>query len=323
MDRSTKKLKVFFGIRFLLVMTALVAFSCAVPGFYHRYRIYTCISKLDSNWRLKEGKRYWVGHTEEMRAVAEFSEDAIEPLLNLIKQTDSLNAKEGAVYSIHLIGVDNQPEDYRIFERFIHPSAREALLSLLNEPDVERLALNLLVRDPWSRDVPSLLQRLRNGTEFEMEYIKALQKYSVSGKPVHQDLPENIVVPRFGIDQRLSLDSKIVESLETLEQCTISHELDGLKLNIENISAYDFLDKLTGSPYPKTIHKTYDRIDRGIEYYVEDNQVFLCDISIAKERWLEWEKSNQETLRTMKNAIGSGELADRLSRWQNVTEQQK
>src|SRR5206468_400335 len=52
--------------------------------------------------------------------------------------------------------------------------------------------LQLLIRDPWSSDVPYLLDYLKTDTPHAWAFVKALQRYKIIDRPVHQEIPTEV-----------------------------------------------------------------------------------------------------------------------------------
>ena len=148
------------------------------------------IHRLEKKWQFEETfKAYWIGYTDDMYSIAAYKDKAIDPLIKYIHETNSPSARVGAVYTLHLIGINSKIVG-RFEEDFENDKARSALLSLLNEPDLQELILSLLIRDPWPTDVPVLFSILEKGTPNEWAFAKAFQRYNIQGRPVHQDLPK-------------------------------------------------------------------------------------------------------------------------------------
>ena len=72
------------------------------------------INKTDGKWKFIEtGKAYWIGYTTDMFSIASRKSSAIKPLLKFIDTTKNFHGRLGAVYSLHLIGIDSEiKEDF-------------------------------------------------------------------------------------------------------------------------------------------------------------------------------------------------------------------
>ncbi len=111
--------------------------------------ILTLINRLNSNWQFEETfKGYWIGYTDDMYSIAAHKNDAIRPLMDFIKYTKSYKSKLGALYCLHLIGIDSKIAG-RFYEEFVNPKARQALLRLIYNPELTDHVISLLARDPW------------------------------------------------------------------------------------------------------------------------------------------------------------------------------
>ena len=114
------------------------------------------IQTLNNNWELEiTGKAYWIGYPDFMYSIAAHKNTAIQPLLNFINSSTNIHAKEGAIYCLHLIGI-NSTIIGRFKEKFINKNARGALLHLIFRKELSDLVFHLLARDPWKSDLPIL-----------------------------------------------------------------------------------------------------------------------------------------------------------------------
>lgn len=147
------------------------------------------IKRLDTDWELYETmKAYWIGYTDEMYAIASKKDSVIDKLLNHINATKSLHGKIGAVYSLHLIGIDSKIEG-RFVEKFTNANARKALLSLLGQKDLAPLIISLLARDPWPSDLPTLVNILKSNPNKVL--VNSLFRYSKNEMPFRDNISEN------------------------------------------------------------------------------------------------------------------------------------
>jgi hypothetical protein len=118
------------------------------------------IKRFEKPWQFVEtGKMYWIGYTDDMYSIAAYKDRAIQPLIKFIETNDNEDAKIGAVYALHLIGINSEIVG-RFTEKFTNKNAREALLYLLKYHDLDGTIMELLIRDPWLSDVPVLFSRL-------------------------------------------------------------------------------------------------------------------------------------------------------------------
>ena len=107
------------------------------------------LARLNGKWEFIEtGKAYWIGYTDDMFSIAARRESAIQPLLEFIRNSANPQGKYGAVYCLHLIGINCRIVG-RFKEEFANKKAREALLSLLIYPEIAPVIIRLLMRDPW------------------------------------------------------------------------------------------------------------------------------------------------------------------------------
>lgn len=148
------------------------------------------INRFNSHWELLQtGKAYWIGYTDEMYAIASKKDSAINKLVNYINTTKNEHGKIGAVYCLHLIGI-NSTVVGRFEEEFIDINARIALLNLVFQKDVSPLVVSLLARDPWPSDLPVLYNLLQISSDKTL--INALFRYLKTDMPFRESIAQDI-----------------------------------------------------------------------------------------------------------------------------------
>jgi hypothetical protein len=112
--------------------------------------------------------------------------------MNLIKSCDSLKTKIAAVYSIYLIGNYDAIINKNHNDHFTDTLARKALVSLINNPELSTTAVALLKRDPWTYDIPFLMDYLGKLNSDYLYILSALRVYQLYFKfmPLWQQLPK-------------------------------------------------------------------------------------------------------------------------------------
>ncbi len=259
------------------------------------------IGRLNSNWKLvSTGKAYWIGYTDDMFSIARYGDTAIKLLTDFINKNTSYKARIGAVYTLHLIGTNSKVTG-RFYETFTNIKAREALLHLLNEEDLQDRVMGLLIRDPKTADVKYIMEAMINSKTDCWTLVNGLIRYNLSGIPIHQELPHNIwsihVSLKYTDPMSLSadydFDGQIREALDSIKRLksgfisiedTLFHtkELAGnfrTKLS-SDLSIHDFLSDLTDV--------SFTDIGNHIQYYYEDGHLYICSSQTAKQRWIGW-----------------------------------
>ncbi len=65
------------------------------------------INKFNGDWKfIPTYKMYWIGYTDYMFSVAARGNDAIPVLINFVDTSKNQHAQEGAIYTLHLIGIN-------------------------------------------------------------------------------------------------------------------------------------------------------------------------------------------------------------------------
>lgn len=274
------------------------------------------IDRLNGNWEFIEtGKGYWIGYTNDMFSIAARGDNAINELIDFFHTTKSKNGKIGAIYTIHLIGI-NRTIVGRTSEKFLNPLARKALLNLLNEENLNSIErkkvgfmeestlsyqiMELLSRDPWPSDIPYLFDLLEKKTDEEiiwpiLNFLKWYEIHDYLPYNNHQEIPEdfNILSIVFPVkdEKSLSLDfdfsSQAREALKIfkkkfpdiieIENVILKNKENILKFTNTKLSNNTNIDDLTSHIGMSTI-----------KYYFEKGKIYFFTIKTAQNRTVSW-----------------------------------
>lgn len=265
------------------------------------------IERLNANWNfLETGKGYWIGYTEDMFSIASRGNKAIPALSDFFRNTQSKKGKIGAIYTLHLIGIDRQIAG-RFYETFVNPAARSALLKLLTQSKFTYSIMELLMRDPWKSDVPYLFKILQSGVNEETCWpiINALNRYKIFDLPITSNLPDSLqdlsirlkVKNENTLEHHFDFSGQIKEALKEFrfrypEKVIIEEKLfdDDLskyyktKLS-STLSISNFLTSLgidSNNPFG------YSQIGCKIQYYIDNGKLYFCTINTARQRLVNW-----------------------------------
>lgn len=260
----------------------------------------TLLSRLSGNWQFVEtGKMYWIGYTEDMFSIAARGDVAIEPLLQLAENTTNEHAKVGAVYSLHLIGI-NRTIAGRFHEEFVNPKARLALLQLLKNSDLQEMVMRLLIRDPWLSDVPYIMETMKNCTADCWALVNGLIRYHTESLPIHQAVPESIgsvsIKLKYSdpltLEANFDFDAQIKEALDSFKRLqnpyiTVENTL------FDNTLTGDFTSKFDNSISLKDFFQlldfgSYSSLGSRVQYYLENGKLTICSSATAQKRLIEW-----------------------------------
>lgn len=176
---------------------------CLLPDASTRSRRRRKCSKIDSLTRLnflierlkfplkfvETGKAYWIGYLNLMYSIAYHKEEAIRPLIDFIRRVNSIEAKENAIYTLHLIGIESMISG-RYTEEFKNAKARIALLEFLNDNDLHQTVVSLLMRDPWRMDIAYYMDYLGAPHNDYSKVLHALNRfYLLKDGPICQQIP--------------------------------------------------------------------------------------------------------------------------------------
>jgi hypothetical protein len=268
------------------------------------------IDRLNGKWSfLETGKGYWIGYTEDMYSIASRGNISIPALTGFFTNTQSKNGKIGAIYTLHLIGIDRQIAG-RFYEKFVNPVARAALLKLLSQSQFTYRIMELLMRDPWKSDVPYLFEILQNEADEETCWpiINSLNRYKILELPITGYLPDSLqdlnirlkVKNENSLENDFDFSGQIKEALKGFkfqypEKISVEEKLfdDDLskyyKTKLSSIlSISNFLSSLgidRNNPF------SYSQIGCKIQYYMDSGKLYFCTINTARQRLVTWWKN--------------------------------
>jgi hypothetical protein len=276
----------------------------------------TLIKKFEQPWQFNEtGKMYWIGYTNNMYSIAARKNDAIKPLIDFIETSHDEHAKLGAVYTLHLIGINSSVAG-RYYEEFRNKEARKALIYVLKYDDLTETSLTLLMRDPWLSDVPHLIALMEHKTSDCWTVTNALLHYNINHIPLDKDLPEsigNLEIP-FARPSQSAINKTYCES-EVQKALHIIIKLKNPHIKIENdlykgdllgdsysaITAGMMENDMTGKTlFDNKDHTTISRLlglitnvdyvhlGNKLYYYSTDGNLYICTSTTAKTRLLNW-----------------------------------
>jgi len=305
-----KKLFILFLISFSLIVRGQVV--DILPDNIENYRFYeggskkvlidkktplkTLIERLNTSWELEVTfKCYWIGYTNDMYSIAAHKNKAIQPLLNFIKYSKNNKSKLGAIYCLHLIGIDSKIVG-RFNEEFVNAKARQALLSLIFQQELTDLVVSLLARDPWRTDLPILIHYLKY-YPLNLKLINSLFRYEKSNAPFRQDINENNdKLPVFlhdstglhrigtynGITKKFHANSWSYSHLKSNFKCTTFDISNGPCEDLQN-KLYDFT---LLSKEKVSIYSYCDLTRDNFHHFVVEGRILvICTPEQTLKRW--------------------------------------
>lgn len=279
------------------------------------------ISRLEKPWEFVNTMAgYWIGYTDDMFQIAYHKKKAIEPLLKLIESSDSLT-KIAALYTLHLIGI-NSTVVGRIVENFSDTTARKAILSLLNNNQLNRDVLLLLKRDPWPMDIPFFMEYLAQSGNDYSNVLSALRNYLVTlkieNRPLYENLPQEIynkevtiktdspsschpiaelIGLKNALGNKIEIDKEILDSKEWKECLKAFSKAKGEdlthKIYIENETEthpkHQIRDIESFGLNPSIDYSGWE--DLRLHYSFHDNKLFIYSQNNARIILLKWWES--------------------------------
>ena len=280
----------------------------------------TFIHRLSGKFPFVEtGKAYFIGYTNDQFSIAAHGEAAIPALMHYIKADADPLGKAGAIYALHLIGI-NSTVAGRQYEEFSSVKARNALRDLLQIEVLQDQVMELLKRDPWQSDVPLLFERLNHSQLDNWAVVNCLTRYNIRNIPYHEKIPTEIAdirlepLLRTTIRLNQTYDDKwtepyerqaieMVTYLSTMKNKSILVDTTLLHSTIFGSSYFDLqpggwsVNGKRDKPGTITLNRLFDNImevkywgsnGMRIQYYMEDNRLNICSTITAKQRLLTW-----------------------------------
>jgi hypothetical protein len=210
-----------------------------------------------------------------------------------------MKSKEGAIYTLHLIGIDSKIAG-RSYEEFVNKKARAALLNLLHQNDLQEQVAELLGRDPWLSDVPILINQLKTSTSDCWSIVNLLSRYRLKEFPIKQSIPASIYEKTIPISYNSDFNNylrKIFSDIKLhargqveVEESLFNEKLGGnMWYNISEVNGKTEAGKLRiGTFLTRATEVDYSYIGNKFQYYVEGSKVFICSAATSKVRIVEW-----------------------------------
>ena len=266
------------------------------------------IERLYGNWELIEtGKAYWIGYTDDMFSIAARGDSAIGPLVNLVEKSSNQHARIGAIYTIHLIGIKRKIVG-RFTEAFVDTSARKALLYLLKYPDCQPAIMELLIRDPWTSDVPHLIECLKKSDVECWAVVDGLCQYDVKNIPIRQIIPAHLEAIKLRLrysnpdvrEANFDFEGQTQEILDSVialkndsiivEKSLLNRPLCGYWRQKWGHPAAEgrYLEVSIGDFLDTRFLKIFWELGTQFQYYVDNDKLYICSASTSKKRWIDW-----------------------------------
>ncbi len=262
------------------------------------------IKRLEGDWKFVEtNKAYWIGYTADMFSIAAKKEAAIQILVDFVDKSTNYHAKVGALCALHLIGINSNiaGRDYEIFS---NEKARRALLYLLKYDDLQPMIIGLLNRDANLIDVPELFKAMEGSNSDCWALNNFLTQFSINA-PIAQYIPEkfnehitiikksqpyskadminelSLIVSKIGRAgfKRIELDTLLLNA-NLWGQCMHGLINNFAPLGAIKLGVRDFLYDIT--------EIRYTEIGSKLQYYVEDDKIYICTQNTAKLRLLKF-----------------------------------
>lgn len=260
------------------------------------------VSRLELDWKFAQtGKSYWIGYTDDMYSIAQHGNDAIPYLSQLAKESNSIHTRKGAIYTLHLIGIRCNIKG-RFIEEFVDTNARIEILHYLNDPELHKTVVELLMRDPWTIDIPYFMRYLETPNVEYSYVLSALKRYEFENKPLGQKLPDTLLSKEIRVrttdSSGYSLENMILSLKESMPNSVI---IANSILNSEEFSRVNTLDEQMPLQYGKlVIHLIFYALQGGSLYCTFDSKYFysfdektihIMGPNEARAIWLKWWES--------------------------------
>ena len=265
----------------------------------------------------------FIGYNDLMFSIAVHGDSAIEPLIKFIHSIKSYDAKIGAVFTLHLIGINCKINFENGFEVFPNQHARKALFQLLAEEDsLQPMVMLLLSRKPMASDVPVLFDILNSSKSDCWAITCGLIRYDLKNIPVAQKLPEKIFRkevyinnPKGTLNDRAI--SKTIKKIATKYHDYVVVEDTLFNYHYEMPMMYDRGIMLhmvenhvrIGDVCDFCIFTSIFTFGSNFQYYYKNDKITFCSSKTSKHLWLEWWKSQthsyKDSLKSSDKVIGT------------------
>jgi hypothetical protein len=271
----------------------------------HSIPLRKLIPRLEKPWEFTEtGKAYWIGYIDDMYLIASYNDKAVKPLINLINSTDSLKTKIGALYTLHLIGIESTIAG-RFIENFKDTLARRAILSFVNNNDLHVYAISLLMRDPWNLDISTYMNYLSQPNKDYKYILSALARYKISDRPFGQKIPETILTKdvkvatnqlysRQPIHDMVALKEALGDSLMIDNEILTSQEWqDGIKLLKSDSVKFEYQKLGTLINFLSNSVFSYSSFGNRFFYQYKEGKIIIYGPNKSRDIWLDWWGTNK------------------------------
>lgn len=237
------------------------------------------------------GKSFLIGYTEDMRKLAYHGERALPKLTELVDDASlESKARVAALLTVHLIGVDGKIF-YGQREAFQIRTARQPLLHGLKYTELVLDTLLLLIRDPFTEDVPELMKALEDNRNHSWAIVKSLQRYDLDSSPVHQRLSRRFQETSCRVEwQNGQYLTEFVTAIEKAGGKNVIFDFDpvrSLKSRKTDLSI-GFISGSLGEVVEEFTGCTFDDFGKNVDYYIEKDVVHFCEMEAARLKWLDW-----------------------------------
>lgn len=257
------------------------------------------INRLADNWELAMTfKAYWIGYTDDMFSIAEYGDNAINPLTHFIDTVHSVKAKRGAIYTLHLVGINSTIID-RFLEKFENRNARKALLKYLADTTLHTLVLELLMRDPWITDIPVYMAYLEEPGRDYSTVLSVLKRYEIKDPPLNQRIsggvferPVKIKANDYGIkpiDALVAFQSKFSKHFIVDNEILNSQEWIRSRRQL-SIVKFSTRSKSVMTYFMSDYFFSYCSFSEIYNYNFDGENITVYGPTRAREAWLNWWK---------------------------------
>jgi hypothetical protein len=225
-------------------------------------------------------------------------------LVKFINNSNSTHARVGALYTLHLIGINSKIVG-RFFEKFENSIARKAIIQYINNDKLHETVVELLMRDPWASDIPVFINYLLKLNHDYSAILSAMQRYEVKNKPFGQELTDTFYSNKTLIKSSesysrnpyydmIALKESFVENIyidtaisNSKEWITSIENINMDLIKTEYQSSGTLLSTLTNSVF------SYVRFANNFFYCFEKNKLSIHGPIQTRKIWLKWWEENK------------------------------
>ena len=160
--------------------------------------------------------------------------------------------------------------------------------------------MRLLIRDPWTSDIPYVIETMKSCKTDCWSLVNGLTRYKINNPPIHQAIPDSIreisinlkYTNQSVLESNFDFDGQIKEALDSFRHLKNKNILIEDTLFKSQLIG-DFSSKY-GSPlsvqefFRLLDFDNYTSLGSRVQYYIAGDKLYICSAETARRRLIEW-----------------------------------